>query len=827
MGKCLLWVVLAIPLIVRGEDPGEKAYQILQQNCFACHGSALQMSTLDLRNRESILKGGERGAAVVPNYPEESKLYLFASHQVKPSMPPGKKLSDDELEVLRRWILGGALLPARDPEEKNRRAQLAALEERPITKEERQLWAFQQPRRHPLPLNENGDEARNPIDAFLLAKMEWKGLKPSPPAARRTLIRRAYLDLLGLPPSPEEVEAFVDDTSQGAYERLVDRLLASPHYGERWARHWMDLVRYADSGGFEFDRDRPNAWRYRDYLVRSFNDDKPFDRFTLEQLAGDEIAPDSQEAMIATGYLRLQPENTIKTERTRMDELDDIISTTSLTFLGVTLGCARCHNHKFDPVPQKDYYRIQSIFFSTHPYEHPLVSPEVVERHKAEQKGIDDLQAPLKEAKKILEEPYRNRLWEQEVGKLPKYMQLAWRKPTGERTESQRLIARQIENARKEEVTEEKIVAILAKEDKARHNEIKGKIEELEKQRPEPFAVAMAIGEDGREALPSYFLHRGVPDAKGSLMMPGVLSVAAHGEVQFPAAPEEAKSSWRRRGFAEWIASAENPLTARVMVNRLWQHHFGEGIVRTPSNFGRTGERPSHPELLDWLAVEFVDRGWSLQAMHRLMMTSNAYRMGSRDIPENMKRDPENRFFWRMPRQRLEAEILRDSMLAVAGTLDRKVGGPGVFPYIDPALVQASSRRNWPGLPDDDPTTWRRGIYVHSKRSIRFPLFEAFDQPDMIASTDLRNRSTTAPQALLLMNNASILLQAKYFAQRVEKEAGPDPAARVERAFRLALARPPTEGERASSVEFLGSHPEALVDFCQTLFNLNEFVYRP
>ena len=283
----------------------------------------------------------------------------------------------------------------------------------------------------------------------------------------------------------------------------------------------------------------------------------------------------------------------------------------------------------------------------------------------------------MKEAKKILEEPYRNRLWEQEVGKLPEYMQLAWRKPTGERTESQRLIARQIENARKEELTEEKIVAILAEEDKARHNEIKAKIEELEKQRPEPFATAMAIGEDGHEALPSYFLHRGAPDAKGSLMMPGVLSVAAHGEVRFPAAPEEAKSSWRRRGFAEWIASAENPLTARVMVNRLWQHHFGEGIVRTPSNFGRTGERPSHPELLDWLAVEFVDRGWSLKAMHRLMMTSNAYRMGSRDIPENMKSDPENRFFWRMPRRRLEAEILRDSMLAVAGTLDRKLGGPG------------------------------------------------------------------------------------------------------------------------------------------------------
>ncbi|MEE9240050.1 MAG: DUF1549 and DUF1553 domain-containing protein, partial [bacterium] len=598
-------------------------------------------------------------------------------------------------------------------------------------------------------------------------------------------------------------------------------------YGERWARHWLDLVRYSDSGGFEFDRDRPNAWRYRDYVIRAFNIDKPYDRFILEQLAGDEIAPESDEAMIATGFLRLQPENNIKTERTRMDELDDVISTTAFTFLGVTLKCARCHNHKFDPIPQKDYYRIQSIFFSMQPVEHALVSEEVVERHKAEQKRIDELLAPVKEAKDALEKPYRDRLWAEEIGKLPEYMQLAWRTPAEKRTEGQRLNARQIEAALKAEVKEEQIVAVMPPEDKAQHEEFLAKIDALEKQRPKPYATAMSVGEEGREALPSYFLHRGSPDAKGSMMEPGVLSVAARGEVEFPAPPEHGKSSWRRRRFAEWIASPENPLTARIMVNRLWQHHFGEGIVRTPSNFGKVGGRPSHPELLDWLAGEFVERGWSLKAMHRLMMGSGAYRMASRDIPGNVKLDPENRLFWRMPRVRIEAEIIRDSILAVAGTLDRKVGGPGVFPYIDPALFQASSKRNWAGLPDDDPATWRRGIYVFSKRSIRYPLFEAFDQPDMIASADRRNRSTTAPQALLLMNNASVLLHAKLFARRLQKEAGGDAGAQVDRAFRLALARPPTEREHAEAVAFIRGSPRGLVDFCQTLFNLNEFVYRP
>ncbi len=800
-----------------------QAYSILKKNCFGCHGAAVKMSKLDLRTRASIVAGGERGPAVIPTNPDRSPLYVFTSHQQKPAMPPGQKLSDADLDVLRRWILAGAELPdAEQPKEGalDRTAALAKLEERPITPEERLFWAFQPPVRRTPPAT-----AANPIDAFLLSAMQAKGLSPSPRAGRRTLIRRAYLDLTGLPPTTEEINAFLNDKSPDAWPRLIDRLLASPHYGERWGRHWLDLVRYADSGGFERDHDWPNAFRYRDYVVNSFNSDKPYDRFIREQLAGDEIYPDSKEAMIATGYLRLGPDNNIKNERTRMDELDDLVATTSLTFFGLTVGCARCHNHKFDPIPQKDYYQIQSVFFSTKPLEYPLVPQEEVAKHKAEMKRIDDLQEPLKKAKEALEEPYRKRLFDAKVAELPDYLQVAWRTPDGERTEGQRLNARQIEKTLN--ITEKELLAAMPEADRACREELKRSLKELDRQRPTPYPTAMAIAEEGREALPSYFLHRGSPDAKGSLMAPGIVTVAWNGGYQYPHPPEDAETSWRRRGFAEWVSSPENPLTARVLVNRIWQQHFGEGIVRTPSNFGKTGQPPSHPELLDWLATEFIAKGWSIKAMHRLMMNSDAYQMACDDILANMKIDPENRLFWRMPRHRLQAEIVRDQMLAVSGALDRTMGGPAVFPYINPDLFQSSTQRTWPGKPDDDPSTWRRSIYVFSKRSIRYPMFEAFDQPDPILSCDRRNRSTIAPQALMLMNSSFAMLQARKFAARVKGEAGSDVARQVTRIYEIALGRPPGEFELSKASAYIRQNADGLADFCQLVFNLNEFVYRP
>jgi len=818
---------LALPGL-RADDMAARANEILKKNCIACHGPA-RMSGLDLRTRETLMAGGEKGAAINQYFKaEDSRLYQQVTHAVQPAMPPGKKLTDAELEILRTWIEAG--VPYQDTADKSKEseaAELAKLEERPITPEERGHWAYLKPKKVAPPSGQ-----RNPVDAFLFAALRDKGLKPSPAASKRVLIRRAYLDLLGLPPTPAEVEAFVNDTDTGAWPKLVERLLASPHYGERSARHWLDLVRYADSGGFEFDVDRPQAWRYRDYVSSAFNKDKPYDQFIREQIAGDEYTPVTDEAMIATGYLRLGPEGGGGGERGRQDQLDDIITTTSLTFLGLTVGCARCHNHKFDPIPQKDYFRIQSVFYSIRQASHPLVSKEAVAAHSAETQRIGKLQEPLRKAKAALEEPYQQQLVEEAVSKLPEYMQLAWRTPPDKRTEGQTLTVKQIERTLKNDslsmkLTEEQVVERMSAEDKRKHEDLKAQIKALDEQKPKPYATAMAIGEPGRQARPSYFLHRGSIDVKGSLMKPGVLAVLQEDEWPFPEPPADAKSSWRRRGFAEWVASPGNPLTARVMVNRIWQQHFGEGIVRTPSNFGKLGEAPSHPELLDWLAVEFVERGWSVKAMHRLIMNSQAYQMASDDITANVERDPENRLFWRMPRLRLEAEAIRDSVLAAAGTLDRTFGGPCVYPYINPELFQSSTKRTWPGKPDDDPSTWRRSIYVYSKRSIRYPLFEAYDQPNLVNSCDRRNRSTIAPQALLMMNNSFVLTQARYFAERLRREAGDDLRAQIEHGYRLALGREPSTGERALAVDYISSGKDRLPLFCQALFNLNEFVYRP
>ncbi len=791
------------------QDLPADAARILRTSCQPCHGAAMKQSDLDMRTRAAMLSGGKRGAAIVPGDPEKSNLYLFAAHRVKPEMPPGAKLSDAEIDTLRRWIAAGANMDDRAPVEA------------PAARH----WAFVAPIVQAPPAVKERAWVRGPVDAFLLAKLEANGLRPAPPANRRALVRRAYLDLWGLPPSPEQVDEFLRDTSEDAWPRLIERLLASPHYGERWGRHWLDLVRYADSAGFEFDRDRLNAWRYRDYVIRSFNADKPYDRFLREQLAGDEIDPTGDDAMIATGYLRLGVENNIRDERTRLDELDDVVSTTSLAILGMTVGCARCHDHKFDPIPTRDYYRIQAVFFPARPAEHPLVPPEAVAAFNAAQKEIAAAQAPIEKERTAIEKPYRDRIFDEKLSKLPEYMQEAWRTPAEQRTEGQRLNAQQIRATM--QITDEEILAIMSEEDKARRAKLVAEHRALEKRRPRPYPSSMSIGERGREPAPSHLLLRGDPSSKGEVMKPGVLSAAASGEVPFPDPPAGAKSSWRRRGFAEWAASKENPLTARVMANRIWQHHFGRGIVATPSNFGKTGQAPTHPELLDWLALEFQRSGWSVKAMHRVIMNSSAYRMSPRDDASALALDPVNRWLWRMPRRRLEAEALRDAMMTVAGTLDRTVGGEPVLPYIDPSLFQSSSRRTWNGRPDDDPSTWRRSVYVFAKRSIRYPMFEAFDQPDMIASCDRRNQSTTAPQALLLMNNASVLMQARAFAERVKREAGGDAAAQVARAFHLALARPPSAAERAESIDFIRSSPTGLEDFCQTLFNLNEFAYIP
>ncbi len=829
------------PAVAAQTGPDElarQAYAIFKQHCFECHGEARE-SGLDLRTDAGLQKGGRGGKVVVPHKPAESRLYQAVMHDGELQMPDGKdQLPASDRDVIRRWIEAGASLAgvpeARDDVDEDA-ALLARREERPITPEEREYWAYKIPVRPAVPAVSRPGWTSNPIDAFVLSTLEAKGLRPAPPADARALVRRLYLDVLGLPPSPEEVEAFVADPAADRWPRLVDRVLASPHYGERWARHWMDLVRYADSGGFEFDVDRPEMYRYRDYLVDAFNRDKPYDLFVREQLAGDEYARDRadkagrDEAMIATGFLRLGPEG----GGGRLEALDDLVTTTTLTFLGVTVGCARCHNHKFDPIPQKDYYQMQAVFFSTRDVEYPLVSQEEVDRNRKETQRLDALIKPIRDRKTQLERPYHQQIIDREVAKLPDYMQVAWKTPAARRTEGQRLNVIQIEStlaidSLRKLVTEADVVALMPPDVKAQHAALKAEIEALDRQKPRRAPSARAIGERGRAPQPSYFLHRGSPDARGTLMTPGVLSVTRTSDWTFPEAPPDAASSYRRRGFAEWIVSSENPLTARVMVNRLWQHHFGEGIVRTPSNFGRMGEPATHPALLDWLAVVFVEQGWSLKRMHRLMLTSAAYQMASADMPANMAIDPENRLLWRMPRIRLDAETIRDAILAVSGTLDRTTGGPAIFPYIDPDLFEKSSRRDWKGVADSDPSTWRRSLYVFSKRSIRYPMFETFDQPNLVNSTDRRNRTTIATQALILMNNPMVRFQAGRFAERVRREAGADPARQVARAIELALGRPADAVERRRGLEFVRTGgPDGLAEFCHVLLNLNEFVYRP
>ncbi len=813
-----------------------QVYALFQENCLECHGNMAEIaSELDLRTDEGLQKGGAKGAAVVAHDPGASPLYTQLTRASRPFMPFGRpQLSAGEIDLVRRWILAGASLsgvPEAAPGDGPTAEDLAHLEDRPITDEERAYWAFVRPVRHAVPVTRDPTWNENPIDAFLLAAMDTAGATPAPEADKVTLVRRVYLDVLGLPPTPEQIDAFANDDSPEAWEQLVDELLASPHYGERWARHWMDLVRYADSGGFEFDVDRPYMYRYRDYLIDSFNDDKPYDLFVKQQIAGDEYDPDSDESMIATAYLRVGPEAG-PGELNRLDELDDLIVTTSLTYMGVTVGCARCHDHKFDPIAQKDYYRMQAVFWPTRRAQYPLAPADEVAANRAERRRLDELIKPLREEKTLIEAPYLQIIVDREVAKLPEYLQIAYHTPPEERTEGQRLNVVQIEDtislaSLRKLVTEEHVVELMPPDVIVEHNRVKAEIQVFEDQMPARLPTARVIGERGREPEPSYFLHRGSPDGKGSVMTPGVMAVASEGEWDFPEPPLDAESSWRRRGFAEWLVDKSNPLTARVMVNRLWQHHFGEGIVRTPSNFGRMGIGPSHPELLDWLALEFMESGWSIKHMHRLMLTSRAYRMASTDVPGGVEVDPENRLVWRMPRLRLEAEIIRDAIMEVAGTLDHTIGGPSIFPYIDPDLFEESSKRNWEGLPDSDPSTWRRSIYVFSKRSIRYPMFETFDQPNLVNSIGRRNRTTIAPQALILMNNAMVLFQAERFAERVRREAGDDVGAQVDRAMLLALGRHPLIAERANAVEFISESPAGLVEFCHLLFNLNEFLYRP
>jgi hypothetical protein len=822
---------------------------ILEARCIKCHGGAMQLAKLDLRTREAALKGGEKGPSIVPGKPELSPLYKRAAGTEKPAMPMDGKLSAAEVDLLKRWIEQDAKW---DEKIEAAPVDASSMEDMQIPDAARKYWAFQKPGRVVVPAG-----AEHPVDAFLRKTLADRGLKPAPPAPKSTLVRRAYLDLLGLPPTPEETRAFLNDKSPRAWENLIEKLLASPHYGERWGRHWLDVARYADSNGYEHDFDRPNAWRYRDYVIQSFNRDTPYNVFLAEQIAGDELDWVTEDTLIATAFLRNYAKVGFREKdnpQFRYDYLDDMIATLGRGVMAMTVQCARCHNHKFDPIPQKDYYKFQAALFGYVEVDHPLVPREQAELYRRQVSAVDAKLAPLRDQIRELERPYKNVLLKQKYKKYPENIQQAINTPEAQRTPGQVLLANQI--TRTVSVSSGEIGRIMKPEELTLRNKLTSEMSATEKTRPKPVPVAMGItdgdyrfspdgagdepapgkgikreltegsflhtGPGAYKVPPSYFLHHGDVNSPGSVMQPGFLTVATYGNPPTALPPPSGNTSGRRRALAEWLGSTENPLTARVIVNRIWNHHFGQGIVATLDNFGKMGEPPTHPELLDWLAVEFMKRGWSIKEMHRLLMTSEAYKMSSQFADDtNIAKDAANLYLWRFRQQRLEAEIVRDNVLAVSGALNAKMGGPAVFPKLPEEVLDSMKKGIWKMQPEG-PETWRRSVYVYRKRGLPFPFFEVFDLPDQNLTCGRRNVSTVPTQALTLLNNEFIYEHAKRFAGRV-RALSADKREQVSLAYELALSRPPTEEERKLGLNFLETN--SLEDFSNVLFNLSEFVY--
>jgi len=677
-------------------------------------------------------------------------------------------------------------------------------------------WAWKKPSRPSVP----AIKAASPIDAFVRAKLDAVGLAFAEPASRPHLIRRVTFDLIGLPPTPEEVEAFVNDPSSNAFEKVIDRLLASPHYGERWGRHWLDLARYADTNGFEHDEIRPHAWRYRDYVIRSFNDDKPFDRFIMEQLAGDEAYPGDPAARIATGFNLLGPDMTDSADQAqrRQNTLNDMTDTASLVFLGMTVACARCHDHKFEPISQADYYRLQAFFagaeFRTNL---EVASPGERQLFEAAKREYDRLTQSFRDDIATIEQPVRMKLFEAKLAKLPAEAQAAHRTPPDQRDGGQLELVDQ--SAKKVAVTDAEILKALSVEQIAKLNELRLKLKAFDVSKPPAMPVAIGMVDRSGSPPKTHLLERGELANKANEVEPGFPTTLLPDSKPRPAKVSAlAQSSGRRLALAKWIASPDNPMTARVIVNRLWQHNFGRGIVPTSSDFGVRGERPTHPELLDWLACELVDGGWQLKRIHKLILLSETYCQSTLAKPQAAEKDPDNKLFSRMNRLRIEGEAVRDSILAISGRLNPKMSGPGVFPPIPPEAVKGAMG-GWTVSPDPKDHV-RRSIYIFARRNLRFPFLEAFDQPDSNLSCPKRERSTTAPQALALLNAKEAHDAANALAERLVKE--PE-ATRIGRAYQLTLSRLPTTKERERAMAFLKDSPFA--ELCRALINLNEFVY--
>jgi hypothetical protein len=714
-------------------------------------------------------------------------------------------------------------------------------------------WPFTPPGLPAIPAVEDADGwCQNPLDQFVLARLKNNQLVPSPAADRATLIRRLSIDLTGLLPSPVEVDRFVSDKSPDAWARLVERILASPRYGEHWAQHWLDVVRYADSDGFEYDDPRPHAWRYRDWVINAFNTGKPFDRFVREQIAGDEFYPGDMQALVATGMQRLGPlrlnAGMQDAEKNRQEVLTEMIDNIGAAFLGMTIGCARCHDHKFDNFLQADYFRLQSFFAATQPTDISLASEaaqaEYEQQLAAWQKDQDGVQQRVDE----LRETYRERIQQDRLETLPIDVQAAVKKDADQRTATDiRLVAEanSILTLTTELIDRE---ILKAAKDRAEFQQLMVKLTELFHARPRaPLTVMAAIDPPG-EVPATHVLDRGVPGDQLDRVEPGfpamlaVSARSANAAIQ-PVPLDEGNSSGRRTALANWLVRKDHPLTARVFVNRIWHHHLGRGIVNTPNDFGAMGAAASHPQLLDWLTVELIHSGWDIKHLHQLVLLSSTYQQQSRRRDQAFEADPENRYLWRANRQRMDAEVLRDTMLQLSGDLNGQAGGPGVRLPLHPELARLQYKGSW--HPHPDPLQHlRRSIYVFVKRNNRPALMESFDSPSTMASCGIRSHSTHAGQALALLNSSLSQRQSLRWAARLQTQLGHRPASWIGQIYQQALARPPTREEMRLGKRYLAEQQAliaadrqagatltdddrllALADYCQVIMNLDEFLF--
>ena len=879
--RAVLIAIIFLSQVAYAEPPIE---QFFASNCGDCHSAKVHTSGFSVATLETVKLGGTKhGRAVVAGHPESSPLVQMLKGELSPRMPMGRTLAAAEIANVEAWIRS---LP---PE------NAAALPKA-------WRWPYEKPVRREPPVVARAQWVCNPIDQFILSRLEAAHLEPAPAASKRTLARRVFFDLIGLPPTPAELEAFVSDPAPDAYEKLVDRLLADPRYGERWARHWLDLARYGETSGLEGDGELGNVWRYRDWVIDAFNSNMPYDRFIVQQIGGGDeqgktrnnYVPDNK-ALVATGFLRLAPwdRSNLVAADVRQNYLGEVTTATSSVFLGLTVGCARCHDHKYDPVPQRDFYRLQAFFQTTEPrstLEVPFMDKEIAARAAArvkdyrerlqngpEKKELEQFEADLLKkliAGKIaqaqgkpftkadlrlemklanskvfseqerdrynglLEDANRSQDTEErqplDAFEVPMLAKLQAAYANGVADPAGRFHALTVDDVKAEAEAKSSGKSIFTVEEKARHGELAAKLDMyrrwIGRWSTAVTGVTQVAGPPtGPDIAPAHVLTRGDYRQPAEVVEPGFPS-AITGNSNPAVIETDRYRQFPTRGWrhtlANWIASPDNPLTARVFVNRMWQHHFGVGIVRTPSDFGVNGDRPSHPELLDWLAIRFVESGWDIKAMHRLMLLSETYRQSSENpVAAKNGKDPDNRLFWHFNRQRLEAEAIRDSILYVSGRLNPERGGPGVFPPLPADLADFARYGRTGGLmwePNEkESDARRRSVYIFQRRSLPLPMMASFDAVPFSETCERRSVTTTPLQALSMLNGDLTNGEAQYLARRVETEAGPDRSAQVRRLFEIVVGRMPKDDESRAFVAFQGN----LESLCRVMLNSNEFVY--